>query len=82
MSEKQSAARKTYWASIPKEQRSIHARNAVLVRHNKMTPEEKKELSKKLNEAKKACKLSQLTNFVGNKEIIKNDKQIIWKQNQ
>lgn len=49
MSEKQSEARRLYWASVPKEQRSLHARNAVLARHSRMTKEEKVELAKKLN---------------------------------
>lgn len=59
MSEKQSEARRLYWASVPKEQRSLHARNAVLARHNRMTKEEKTALAKKLNLAikkKKECK--------------------------
>lgn len=56
MSEKQSEARRLYWASVPQEQRSLHARNAVLARHSRMTKEEKTALAKKLNQAIKAKK--------------------------
>jgi len=61
MSEKQSEARRKFWASVPKEQRSLHARHAVLARHSKMTKEEKTALAKKLNLAIKMKKETKAT---------------------
>lgn len=47
MSEKQSLARREYWASRTPEERSAHARHAVKARHAKMSAEEKLLLFKK-----------------------------------
>lgn len=48
MSEKQSEARKRWWASVDKETRSQHARHAAIIRHKKMSQEEKSKLFKRI----------------------------------
>lgn len=52
MSEKQSEARRKYWASRTQEERSAHARHAITIRHSRMSEEEKKLLVQKLNKAR------------------------------
>lgn len=48
MSEKQSEARKKWWANVDKATRSQHARHAAIIRHKNMSMEEKAKLFKRI----------------------------------
>jgi len=52
MSNKYSLASKKRWAKIPKEERSKRMRKIALIKHKKMTPDEKQLHMKRMNEAK------------------------------
>jgi len=53
MSEAHSIANKKRWSKIPKNKRSEMMSKVVLIRHEKMTDKEKKEIVKKMLNGKK-----------------------------
>lgn len=53
-----SEARRQYWSTIPKEERSDRARSAATIRHSMMTEMDKQKLIKMLQDGRKNKKLS------------------------